>query len=194
MLPQRLQRKVLHVVIGRRGGGDDGQIILHKLPENTVAVRRGRTRHADFGLAGHDGLHNPLAVAPLDVKGDRPVALAEGRHELRQHILIGDGGGRDADNALQTAPILTGGQRLIPQGEHVEGIVVKRPPHIGGLGRLAPPLDEGGAQLALQSGDVGAHRRLGEKERLGRPGKAPQPNHISKSLKLLEIHGYASVG
>jgi len=111
----------------------------------------------------------PLAVVVEHGQVDVGVALVEAGHGAGDQGL--DGGGEAGQpqptppQAGELAELLLG---LVQVGEHRLGMRHQRPAGVGQAHRSHATLDEPGARLPLEGGDLLADRRLRERQRRGR--------------------------
>ncbi len=137
--------------------------------------------------------HAPHDVpGPADVQGNRHLRMLalEGRQQRREDVGARDVASPEGQVPLEASLVLVDGLLgFLAQGQDAPGVPVQDLAGPGGRHRLTRPVEEAQPKFRLKRLDVSAHRRLGEEDCLGRPGKTPELHDLAEDLQGPQVHG-----
>jgi hypothetical protein len=119
-----------------------------------------------------------------------PVVTRQRRGEVDQPQRVDD-----ADPNRAAHPALHGRDRVparLDRGQRVARLAQQRPPGVGQPHPMRGPLEQPGAELALQRPHRDRQRRLNHCQPLRRPGEAALLGDRDEVLQLPQLHGYVS--
>ena len=156
-------------------GGDHRE---HRLLAQLVALGAARLLARDRGVLEADGDVQRAVRDRGAVLGRRALDDLD----LQARLLLAQPGDRRRDDRAERAGERAGAQRLAlgghalgdllvglgePLGDRV-GVGEQQRADLGRRGTAGPAVEQADAELALERGDLLGHRRLGQRERLGR--------------------------
>src|SRR5665647_908902 len=171
------------------GAADEHDLVAGERLRDQLGSRRHGADGADLELTREHALEHGVRIVDVQRDGDARILLFELREHPGQHVLAGAGGGADHDAARdQLAEVEDLGAGALVQVEDLTAVAVQHLARVGGDDRAARAVEQGRLELALETADLLAGRRLGDVYLVGGQREAPAVDDAAEQPDLADVH------